>query len=339
MKLDKSQPSVGGGRFTRPLTLVLLLGFAFAQDATPPQSAPPPANQGAPQGAPSNAPQAAPQTPAAEGELPTASITLERKTKSGETRTIEIVRQGTDETGISATCSPQDDESEDAPTIVVYSETTARGVRVTVDKNVIRAPLALITKQQGGDGHIEMTAGTARYLDEAPEGKTDRLSRCEVEAKPQVQNDTVNVTQGKTALKGSKLVYDESDGVARIAGPITFTREKLNGKSERIDVDVEREVTTLVGNVQFQDGERTSKAGRVDYDDTRNVAILRGTAENPAETSTPKDTLRAETIRYNLDTGEAVVLRGDKPLSGKFEDGDAGAPAGSAPAAPQNGAP
>ncbi|AFZ68461.1 LptA/OstA family protein [Deinococcus peraridilitoris] len=311
------------GGSARPLTLLLLCGLAFAQEG-----APAPASAPAPQGTPAQPSGQPPAQPAApEGELPQATITLERTTRSNEKRTIEIVRQGTDETGISATCSPQDDEPDDAPTIVVYSESTSRGVRVTVDKNVIRAPLAIITKQQGGDGHIEMTAGTARYLEEAPEGKTDRLSRCEVEARPEVKSDTVNVTQGKTSLKGSKLVYDENDGVARISGPITFAREKLTGKSQRIDVDVEREVTTLVGAVEFRDGDRTSKAERVDYDDTRNVAILRGTPENLAETSTSKDTLRAETIRYNLDTGEAVVLRGEKPISGKFEDEESEAPA------------
>lgn len=313
------------GGLARLLTLLLVCGLAFAQQGAPAQQAP--AQQVPTQQAPAQ------QTPGQAEEVPQATITLERTTKSGEKRTIEIVRQGTDETGISATCSPQDDEPEDAPTIVVYSETTSRGVRVTVDKNIIRAPLAIITKQQGGDGHIEMTAGSARYLDEAPEGKTDRLSRCEVEARAEVKNDTVDVTQGKTSLKGSKLVYDENDGVARIAGPITFSREKLSGKSQRIDVDVEREVTTLVGGVEFRDGERTSKAERVDYDDTRNVAILRGTPEKLAETSTPKDTLRAETIRYNLDTGEAVVLRGEKPISGKFEDDaeDSSTPSGDGP--------
>lgn len=61
------------------------------------------------------------------------------------------------------------------------------------------------------------------------------------------------VTQGKTELKGQKLVYDETDGIARIDGPIGFTRPSddgpLTGQSERIEVDVDEEQTTLVGNV------------------------------------------------------------------------------------------
>lgn len=322
-----------GWRLARSLTLVLLLGAAGAQN-TAPNTQPAPASPAAGQPPKDQAPASgeSPASPAASGDasLPQVSISIERKTKSGETRTIKIVRVGTDETGISANCVPRDEDPEGTPTVVVYSDTTPRGVEVTVDKNLIRAPLAIVTKKSGGDGHIEMSAGTARYLDDPPPGKTDRLSLCAVEATPVVKNGTVDATQGKTRLKGSKLVYDESDGIARIEGPISFTREKLTGSSERIEMDIEKQTTTLVGAVQFRDGNRTSKAARVDYDDTKNVAILRGTPQRPAETSTPSDTLRAETIRYNLDTGEAVVIRGDKPITGTFDDGEAdgeGAPA------------
>jgi lipopolysaccharide export system protein LptA len=259
------------------------------------------------------------------------SITVERKTDSGETRIIEIRRVGTDETGIAATCAPRDEDPEGTPTITVYSETTERGVEVKVDKNVIRAPLAVVTKKEGGDGRVEVSAGTARYLDAAPEGKTDRFSLCEVEVLPQVTPGSVDVTQGKTRLKGSNLVYDESDGIARISGPINFNREDLTGTSERIEVDVDEETTTLVGNVEFRDGERTSRAARVDYDDTRNIAIMRGTPERPAESVTPRDSLKAQTIRYNLDTGEVVALGPGGGITGTFEDGE---PSGATPGTP-----
>ena len=333
-----------------PLAL-LLLGAALAQPAQPAPPQPKPA-KASPAPAPAQTPDSQPpdvQTPDTQppgtqpsdaqpldAGLPSVSITLTRKTKSGEERTIDIVRVGTDETGISASCTPQEDDPKDAPTIVVYSNTAERGVEVKVDKNLIRAPLAIISKLPGGDGHIEMSAGTAKYLDAVPPGKTDRLSKCEVEADPKVQQDTVRVTQGKTKLLGSKLVYDESNGIARVSGPISFTRDKLTGSGKRIDVDVEKELTTLVGDVQFRDGERVSKAGRVDYDDAKNIAILRGTADQPAETSKPGETLRAETIRYNLDSGEAVVVRGTKPITGTFEDG---APDASPVAPAQDSAP
>ncbi len=164
----------------------------------------------------------------------------------------------TDDTGIFASCTPQDSDPAGSPTLSVFSETGSGGIQVTVDKNLIRAPLAIVTQQESGDGHIEMSAGSARFLDEPPEGKTDRLSRCAVEASPQPAPDTVFVKQGRTDLKGKTLVYDESDGVARIDGPITFERsqepgkpdaERLSGNSERIEVNVDKETTTLVGTV------------------------------------------------------------------------------------------
>lgn len=316
---------MGASGLLRPLTLTLLLGFAFAQDTGQPTPPPTPAP---------------PTQPAAPAEdLPEVSITVERKTKEGETRVIEIKRVGTDETGIAATCQPLDEDPPGTPTLTIYSDTTERGVQLKVDKNLIRAPLAIVSKKEGGDGRIEVSAGTARYLEATPEGKTDRFSRCEVEVNPEVKDGTVNVTQGKTKLRGSSLVYDEADGIARIKGPIQFDREELRGKSETLEVDVENEMTTLVGNVEFVDGDRTSKAARVDYDDTANVAILRGTAERPAETATPRDSLKAVTIRYNLDTGEVVALAPKGGIRGTFEDTEdtTGTPGSGTPTPPADG--
>ncbi len=130
------------------------------------------------------------------------------------------------------------------------------------------------------------------------------------------------MTQGKTRLKGSKLVYDDSDGIARIDGPITFARDSsanpLTGSSATIEVNVDDQTTTLVGGVTLKNGARTSSAERVEYDDAANVAILRGTAESPAKTVTADQTLTASVIRYNLDTGSVVALG---PVGGEFQDG------------------
>ena len=137
-----------------------------------------------------------------------------------------------------------------------------------------------------------------------------------------------------TELKGSKLVYDDSDGVARIDGPITFSRQNkastLTGGSSTIEVDVDDKTTTLVGNVTLKDGDRTSSAGRVVYDDAANVAILTGTPESPARSVTPDQTLTASVIRYNLDTGSVVAVG---PIGGEFEDGpaDGGTPVSPVP--------
>lgn len=308
------------------LTLALTLGaglpaWVLAQ-GTPTPAAPTPATP-----APADAP-----PPASEAE--NASLELVRKGDDGKERRIRIVRTGSsDETGVFTICSPQDDEPADAPSLAVFSETGPGGVRVTIDKNVIRVPLALVTQRQGeggegGDGRVEASAGTARFLDDPPPGKTDRLSRCAVEATPKPAPDTVLVTQGKTELKGEKLVYDETDGIARIDGPIRFTRPSddgpLTGQSERIEVNVDEEQTTLVGNVVLNSkGGRVSKAARVEYDDQANTARLIGTPEQPAESVQGRDVLRAQELLYDLDRNEVVARAGGgSTITGEFQDGE-----------------
>ncbi|GGS42693.1 LptA/OstA family protein [Deinococcus knuensis] len=306
---------------------------------------------------PSLTPDAAPDAGAEQ-----SSLTLVRRSeKDGKDRRIVIVKTGTDDTtGIFALCQPLPDDPEGAPTLAVFSETGAGGVQITIDKNVIRVPLAVVTQnapkdgQDGSDGRVEASAGTGRFLEpgdlepeEVPPDTTDRLARCEVQATPEPAPDTVLVTQGRTELRGQKLLYDSADGVARIDGPIKFTRrsdtDPLTGQSDRIEVSVDDEKTTLVGNVVFNSaGGRVSRAARVEYDDTRNVARLYGTAEQPAESVQGGDTLRAGVIVYDLDRNEVYAMKAEGgTITGEFTDTDtpdAAAP-GSAPAAPAGGQP
>lgn len=342
------------------LTLALTVGTALpvwvlAQDAAPAQ---PPASPVAP-AAPTVPDQSAPpapgtQTPEAEPGAETSSLELVRKSDTdGKERRIRIVRTGSsDETGIFALCSPQKDDPEDAPTLAVFSETGAGGVRITIDRNVIRVPLAVVTQQQpeegqeGSDGRVEASAGTARFLspDEVPPDTTDRLARCEVQATPKPAPDTVFVTQGRTELRGQKLVYDETDGIARIDGPVTFRRanetDPLTGSSERIEVDVDEEKTTLVGGVVLNsEGGRVSRAGRVEYDDAANLARLIGTPEQPAVSVKGGDTLRAGMILYDLDKNEVYAVKPEGgTITGEFVEED-DVPATSPDGPPQPPAP
>lgn len=313
--------------WTAALLLSALLGVAAltqgrAQDASPPTDA----------------------APGAEN----ASLELVRRSeKDGKERRIRIVRTGTsDDTGIFTVCSPQDGDPADAPNIAVFSETTPSGIEISIDKNLIRVPLAVVTQQQprdgqeGSDGHVEASAGTARFLDAVPDGAKDRLARCAVEARPQPQPDTVYVTQGRTQLKGKGLVYDESDGIARIDGPISFQRqadgEPLTGRSDRIEVNVDAEQTTLVGGVILNsEGGRISRAARVEYDDSRNVARLIGTPDAPAVSVKGKDTLSAGMILYDLDRNEVYAVKPEGgTISGEFQDGEPTAPTAPAPTVP-----
>lgn len=298
------------------------------------------------------APASAPAAPAAEAATGCASgseyscTELTRKGNDGKERRITIVRTGTsDDTGIDAVCGPREGEGEGTPTLLVLSETGPRGIEISIDKNLIQVPLAVVTQKSGPtdadgrkktDGRVEASAGTARVLDEVPAGATDRLALCGVEARPQPTPDTVRVTQGKTSLKGQKVVYDETDGIARIAGPITFTRdngaESLSGTSDQIEVNVDEEKTVLVGNVVLNSkGGRVSRAARVEYDDTRNIARLIGTPDQPAESVQGQDRVRAGTILYHLDTNWVYAVKPEGgTISGEFQDTGTDA----APAAP-----
>lgn len=277
---------------------------------------------------------------------------LVRKGDDGKERRIVIVRTGTsDETGIDGICGPRDNEPDTVPSLLVLSESGPGGIEISIDKNLIRVPLAVVTKRnEQADGQtskkderIEASAGTARALDEVPEGKTDRLSLCGLEVTPKPTPDTVLVTQGKTELKGQKLVYDETDGIARVEGPITFKRtnekDPLTGRSERIEVNVDEEKTTLVGGVVLNsEGGRVSKAARVEYDDTKNVARLFGTPEQPAESVKGNDKLSAGVILYDLDKNEVVAAKGNAGnITGEFQDGEdtsSGTPPASTPTKP-----
>lgn len=299
----------------------------------PPAASAPVAAVPAPASDPASAPASA--LPCAEGSEYSCTE-LTRKGEDGKERRITIVRSGTtDETGIDAVCGPREGEPEDTPTLLVLSETGPRGIEISIDKNLIRVPLAVVTQRAGPpdangkkrtDGRVEASAGTARILDEVPAGVTDRLSLCGVEARPQPAPDTVNVTQGKTALRGRKLVYDEKDGIARVEGPITFRRENgedsLSGTSDQIEVDVDREKTVLVGNVVLNSkGGRVSRAARVEYDDAQNMARLIGTPEQPAQSTQGSDRVSAGTILYDLDRNWVYAVKPEGgSITGEFRD-------------------
>ncbi|ADY27110.1 hypothetical protein Deipr_1979 [Deinococcus proteolyticus MRP] len=265
-----------------------------------------------------------------------SSLELLRQGDDGQQRRIRVVRKGTDDaSGIFTICQPQEGEDPNGPSLAVFSESGAGGVEISIDKNLIRVPLALVTQRQrpdgtAGDGQIEAGGGTARLLDEAPAGATDRLSRCAVAAESRDVPGAVQVTQGQTQLTGQRLKYDESDGVARIDGPITFRRDvpdsesgDLSGTSGSIEVDVDRERTVLVGNVVLNSsGGRVSRAARVEYDDAANLARLIGTPEQPAVTTRGQERLQAAEILYDLDRDEAVAwASAGVRISGEFSDG------------------
>ncbi|GGJ21357.1 LptA/OstA family protein [Deinococcus roseus] len=233
------------------------------------------------------------------------TFTLERKDK-----VIIMSKRGPDESGLAIFCD------QDPITKGIFYDPSEEAVVATIDDNRIKAPLAVMDKKEGGDGHLEMSSGKANEDDD---GDCPTLE-------PQSTAGGLKITKGKTQLSGAKLVYDEKDGLANIDGPITFEREqkdgKLTGTSEKLVVDVDKDTTVLKGNVKLTSGERTSSADEVEYSEKDNVAILKGTAQNPARSTKGKEELTAEVIRYNLDTNDVVATTKNNSIKGKFEDED-----------------
>ncbi|GEM48103.1 LptA/OstA family protein [Deinococcus cellulosilyticus] len=233
------------------------------------------------------------------------TFSLERKDK-----TIVMSKRGPDESGLAIFCD------QDPNTRGIFYDPSEEAVVATIDDNRIKAPLAIMDKKENGDGHLEMSSGKAIEDDDGD---------CP-QVEPQSNAGGLKITKGKTQLSGSKLVYDEKDGLANIDGPITFEREqkdgKLTGTSQKLVVDVDKDTTVLKGSVQLKSGERTSSAEEVEYSEKDNVAILRGTPQNPAKSIKGKEELTATTIRYNLETNDVVATTENNNIKGKFEDED-----------------
>jgi LptA/(LptD N-terminal domain) LPS transport protein len=306
---------------TLGLVLLGLLGGAFVQSQTtnPNQPVQPVPTQ--PEPVP-----ATPSSPAINPEIPfeefPATTELTRKDKK-----IIAIKYGPNSKGLVIFCNPKD-EDKDRQTRAVYLDESPYLIHITIDKNIVKAPIAFITKKEDGDGQLEAYAGTA------VESKDDTV--CLPVVKPDPKPGTVFVEQGKTKLTGSRLDYSQETGIAIIAGPIIFERpqknDKLTGTSEKITVDVDGEKTFLEGSVILKSKCRTSSATKVEYNDKRNLAILFGKPAASIQTDASGKQIgevKGERIEYNLETNDVIVTFGqakgskDAPLSVFADDSKA----------------
>lgn len=263
-------------------------------------------------------------------------IELVNRSESGKESKILVIRTGTtDETGIYTVCTPRESDPENTPNIGIFSESGAGGIRIIINTSTVRSSLVKVIQEpilegeDSSDGSIEATSGTATFLDKIPSGTNDRLTECGVDFTPKSDSSAILVTQGKTRLTGSRLIYEGTDGIARISGPISFRRdndsESLSGSSDIIEMNVQEDFTTLLGNVIISstDG-RTSKAERIEYDDRRNEARLYATKDRPAESTKGRDKISITSgyIYYNLSSNDIVVFSEAGGISGEFSDED-----------------
>ena len=261
----------------------------------------PPAPDSSPSSEPLDAPFLEPEIPVPETPAEPEGDTRSRTTLERKDKIIEILKTTVDDkVGLVVICGVGD--SADSPTRLIYYDPSPTGVQVTIEKNVITSALSEVLKQSGGDGNIEMSAGTASL------GEDDACAT----TVPAPTPGTLKVVQGKTNLSGSRLTYSETDGLARIDG-------------EEIVVDVDNSVTKLVGNVNITSGKRVSRALSMDYDDGKSLAVLYGTCEKPATSAEGNEPgVRAVKLIYNLDTNN--VYMGDKKdsciLQGEIDIGE-----------------
>ncbi len=249
-------------------------------------------------------------------EVPASEFPPTVRVKRNE-KTITVVKYGPDEKGLFIICPYGEDDPTKTTHSVVY-DLEPYSVHVTVDKNVIRGSVAVVSTKENGDGRLEVFAGS---VTEQPEESDECLPTVNAAPKP----GTVVVTQGKTRLSGSKLVYDEADGLAIISGPIEFERpqenDTLRGVSERITIDVDRERTLLEGNVELNTKCRVSKADRVEYDDIKNRAILFGSPAVSRELNGGGE-IKGDRLEYDLSNND-VVIEGEKgqgAVKGNIDD-------------------
>lgn len=288
----------------------MLGGTLLAQSQ--PASPSPPASPPAPPASPNPAP-ADPNAPK-DPEQPFYGESSPRVTVVRDDKTITATKYGPDDKGLAIICPPKDDDP-DQLTQTVYYDVAPYFVHINVDKNLIKAPIAFVTAQDGGDGKIEAYAGTAT------ESKDENA--CLPDLKPDPKPGTVLVEQGKTRLNGSKLLYDRTTGIAEVAGPINFERpqqnDALRGTSDNIRIYVDDEKTVLEGNVTLTSKCRTSTADRVEYDDTKNRAILFGKPAISKQVD-GKGQIQGSVISYNLETNDVIVTETYGGVSGAFDD-------------------
>ena len=121
----------------------------------------------------------------------------------------------------------------------------------------------------------------------------------------------VRLIEGTTDILGSKFNYDNADGISRLAGPITLTRnsekqeDSLSATAGSLFFDTNEDVKVLEDGVTLEAGGRSSTAETVEWNEQAGIAILRG---DPARSTLGTDVVSGQEIKYFLDSNEVEVL-------------------------------
>ena len=154
---------------------------------------------------------------------------------------------------------------------------------------------------------IALGDGEARYL-----ADEDRF-----EVRFEDVDEAVEIAQGKSRAWGRRLDYDNDRGEATLSGPVRLERpgeKPLAGRAERLRYDVDDETLTLTGGVRLEQDGRVTTATSARIVEREGYAYLYG---DPVVSTGADGEVRGRAVRYDLETGELVVLEAVKAT---FED-------------------
>ena len=159
--------------------------------------------------------------------------------------------------------------------------------------------LVKVPDETDNEEKLELLGGGAEFTD----------SLCPVvEASPLA---LVRLIEGATDILGSKFNYDNADGISRLTGPVTLTRDsekqedQLSATAGSLFFDTNEDVKVLEDGVTLEAGGRSSTAETVEWNEQAGIAILRG---SPAKSTMGTDVVSGKEIKYFLDTNEVEVL-------------------------------
>ncbi len=174
-------------------------------------------------------------------------------------------------------------------------------VSTIINNTLLLSNLALlrVPNETTGEEQLELLGGSAEFTDK----------RCPVvEASSEA---LVQLIEGATNILGSRFNYDNADGISRLAGPITLTRDaenqddRLSATAGSLFFDTDEDVKVLEDGVTLEAGGRSSTAESVEWDEQAGIAILRG---SPAKSTLGTDVVSGNEIKYFLDSNEVEVL-------------------------------
>jgi len=169
------------------------------------------------------------------------------------------------------------------------------------------AHLALVEQPDEGGGQVVLAAGKAEYDPE----------KDEVTYAVQEQEDAVEIKKGELQAFGTRLDYDNEEGLARVKGPVRFLREEeepVSGRADAAYYRLKEDELWLLGGVEVKKGGRTTTADAALYLEKEDLFYLTG---DPVISRAEGEEIRGRRVLYSLKTGEIWVLEG---VSGKISD-------------------